>query len=125
MVQEMLLEFENQVQDAAFRHWGEIGEAQWQITSLGEVAQKLRYWGALWPRATLIHRNSSVGVSTVMAGGLEGVFDELLEVKQKTQSLWEMVYGSDAVKGERVVLCGLAQASLNSMQGTVSAWDDE
>ena len=80
------------------------------------------YVGAYYPGS---HGDSSVVVSTVKVDGLEGVFDELLQVQQKTQSLWETVYGLDAAKGKKVVLCGLAQASLNSMRGTVTAWDDE
>ena len=47
--------------------------------------------------------------------GLEGVFDEFFQVKQKTQPLLETVCRSDAAKGERVVLCGLAQTSLTGM----------
>ena len=58
MVQERLLEVEDQVLCAVVRHWSEISEAQWRINGLGEVAQKLGYQGALWPRVTFSSEDS-------------------------------------------------------------------
>ena len=64
---------------------------------MGEVAQKLGFRGTFWPRAASLQGDTSEGAGTAMAGGLHGASVELQEVERKAQSLWETVYGSDAV----------------------------
>ena len=55
---------------------------------------------------------------------MDVIQEELKEVHQKTQSLWETICGSAVTKGKDVVLYGLAQASLNGCRGAVVEWDD-
>ena len=38
-------------------------------------------------------------------------------------NVWRNVYGSEVVRGEEVVLCGLAQIMLNGCQGVVREWN--
>ena len=69
-------------------------------------------------RVLTLEANSMVGE------GRDAVQEELKEVQEKTQSLWETICGSAVTKGKDVVLYGLAQASLNGCRGTVVKWDD-
>ena len=64
-------------------------------------------------RVLALEANSMVGE------GRNAVQEELKEVQEKTQSLWETICGSAVTKGKDVVLYGLAQASLNGCRGTV------
>ena len=59
----------------------------------------------------------------VQAEGLDLVREGLAEVQQKMASVWRTVYGSEVVRGEEVVLCGLAQNMLNGCQGVVREWN--
>ena len=59
-----------------------------------------------------------------MGEGRDAAQEELKEVQEKTQSLWETICGSAVTEGKDVVLYGLAQASLNGCRGTVVEWDD-
>jgi len=59
----------------------------------------------------------------VQAEGLDLVREGLAEVQQKMAGVWRTVYGSEVVRGEEVVLCGLAQNMLNGCQGVVREWN--
>ena len=59
----------------------------------------------------------------VQAEGLDLVREGLAEVQQKMASVWRTAYGSEVVRGEEVVLCGLAQNMLNGCQGVVREWN--
>ena len=97
---------------------------RWEISPVLSRIQGLKVH-AQTNMVKLDQRLIGLEANSVADGGLDIIREELMEARQKTQSLWETVYGSAVTKGGEAVLYGLAQASLNGFRGAVMDWDED